>query len=244
MGLIEATQGTDSPALYNLIKALETIAFNANRLDEEQQLAERCLLIMRKAIAGDHPWTAGALAKTGWLLSRSGQYALGEARVQQGLDMFVRLGVEADKEFVAALHWLAMSQERRGDLPSARSTLDRAVEYCRVGALQSNLTCLTTRAHRAQLYIDVGEQARSLVEIDAVIAQLKVAYNPNSDDHARALEARAAALLALQRRPEAIVAQREAVATYTALYGAQREATRQAAGQLAVMGGEAVTVPP
>lgn len=139
---------------------------------------------------------------------------------------------DVDMPAIGARRRLALSQQRRDDYAGALRTLDAAAALCRPPGIAGNLMCLTVRANRADVLAHLGEGATALVEADAALEGLRKIVGIEADEFAQALQARAAALAALDRHDDAIAAQREALATYTKLYGAGNSNTRTAQRRL------------
>jgi tetratricopeptide (TPR) repeat protein len=129
--------------------------------------------------------------------------------------------------------WMGLRQN--GDARAAREAIEAAWNSCTAQQHQQYKLCLTVRANRAQSLADAGQGELALVEADAAAQALQQQLGESSDDLAQALEARASALLALRRRDEALAAQREAVAMFEAVYGAQHVASSRAREALARM---------
>jgi serine/threonine-protein kinase len=233
----ERTQGPDAPPLVLFLATIEQILLWRGDETELVALAERRVAIARKAFAGDHPWTSYALVDSGWYLAKAGRYEEGEARIREAIAMTERLKA-GNPASVGAWRRLALSQDRRGDRAGARHSVDQAVAICAAAEIAGNQNCLTSRATRAQLMADQGEGAAALAEADLALAGLRKVHGRDTDEVAQALEARAAALHALDRADEARAAQREALAAYTAIYGSTHASTLTAQRRLDALGGD------
>ena len=235
---MEAAHGADSGGLIIALSTLEQVVEGRGDYAEQRRLGERRLALARKLFAGDHPWKSMTLADTGWYLARDGQVEEGEARMREAIAAYDRAG-DIDATSLGARRRLALSQQRREDYAAARRTLDEAMVYCRDPEIAANQMCLTVRANRADVMAAQGEGATALAEADAAIEGLLKAVGAQSDEVAQALQARAAALAALDRDAEAIAAQREALAVLTQIHGAGHDSTRNAQRRL-----DALQAPP
>ncbi|HWT15265.1 MAG TPA: serine/threonine-protein kinase [Patescibacteria group bacterium] len=219
----ERTQGVDAAPLVILMEGLEQVLSARGALDQEHALGARRLAIARKNFAQDHAWTASALAEHGWQKSRMGNWQEGEAMIRDAIAMRRRLN-PAGANTVEPLHRLGQSQLRRGDAVAAFASLDEGHATCAVNGIANGKVCLTMRANRAAAMALVGRGEEALRESEQVIALMRERYPTAPDELAQAQEAQARAYAALGRYEEAAASQREALAAFTAIYGAQRSA--------------------
>jgi hypothetical protein len=126
--------------------------------------------------------------------------------------------------------WLGLRQG--GNRNAAQTAIEAAWKNCTTLREEGHKLCLTVRANRAQALAEAGQGELALAEADAAAQALKTQLGERSDELAQALEARASALLALQRHDDALAAQRDAAAMYATVYGAGHVATRRAQAAL------------
>jgi len=214
---IEREQGKDAAPLAIVLTTLETVLEQRGAMDEVRALVERRLAIAQQHFPGDHPWKSAALAESGWMQVQAGEVEAGEARIREAIAAFDRQGDDAISA-LSARRRLAMSLNRRGASAEALATLDAAIASCRKDATMENLICLTVRANRAQIGAQHGEAEAALAEADAVERALAARFGAGGDERGQALEARAAALAALDRLIEARASQEDALRLYQALY--------------------------
>jgi serine/threonine-protein kinase len=234
LDLAERSFGKDSANVIPPLWTLETTAYQRGELDREQRMVERRLAIARAKFPAAHPWVVSALGESGFMLMRSGQAAEGEARMREALRVLEQSGNTGEEaQMIHRRLWLGLRQN--GDRRAAQVAIEAAWKNCTSTQQQGHKMCLTVRANRAQSLAETGQGELALSEADAAAQALKAQLGEHSDELAQALEARASSLLALQRRDEALAAQREAVAMFQSVYGAQHSATRQAGEALAKM---------
>jgi serine/threonine-protein kinase len=234
LGIAERAFGKDSANLIPPLWTLEATAYQRGDLEQEQRLVERRLAVARAALPPRHPWLAGALGESGFILMRNGQVKEGEARMREALQLLEQGGNKGDG--VQVIHrrlWMGLRQN--GNAKAAYEAIDAAWESCTMQQHQQFKLCLTVRANRAQSLAEAGQGKLALGEADAAAQSLKEQLGDSSDELAQALEARASALVALRRRDEALAVQREAVAMLEAVYGAQHIAPLRAREALAKM---------
>ncbi len=233
LALAEQHFGTESPQVIPPIWTLEDVAYWRGDLAEQQRMVERRLAVARAAFPPGHPWVVTALGEAGFLQVRRGEVAAGEARMREAIAQFERDGNRGE-EWQSVQRRLWISLQRRGEPAAALVEIDKAWQSCiEQGSAIDHKMCRTIRANRAQSLAETGQGQQALVEAEAAVAALSTQSGGRSDELGQALEARAAALSALQRSAEAIAAQREALAMYEAVYGAEHSATRQAREVLA-----------
>ncbi len=229
--LAESTFGKDSPNIIMPLWTLIVVAAHSSDLEQEQALAERQLKVARAALPAQHPWLASALGDLGFALMRNGQPIEGEARMREGLRVFEQSGnTGVSMQRIEQRLWSELREQ--GDVVAARTAIEAAWKAC---ADAQNQWCTTVRANRAQSLAEAGQGELALSEADAAAHSLKSQLGERSDALAEALQARASALLALQRRDEALAAQREAADMLEALNGPQHETTLRARKALAQM---------
>ena len=216
MAAIEKSLGPTSAQLIPSLWTLELMLYRQNRLAEERAAVERRLAIARENFKGDHPWVAGALAESGYVLARDEDRAAGEARLREGIAMYERLG----RPDMPPWRRLTELQAGAGELAAALASIENGWKICNELGESASKRCLGARAMRAALLARNGRASEGLAEADLTLEALAKGVPGNSIERAEALEARAYALEALERRDEAIAAQRDAVAVATALYGA------------------------
>ena len=238
MAWIEAEQGVDAPPLVRVVTLLELVARRQGREDEQRALVERRLGIARKAFPGDHPWTAAALAESGWLIAQSGDHATGEARIVEAIAMYERLG-GLDIDAISARRRLAMSQNRRQDAAAASATMGAAAELCSASAMTATLRGLVVRANAIQLAAPRGAQPAMVDEAQAIADTLAANFGPRIDEVSQALEAKAAAQWHLGQSDAARATQAEAVAILREVYGDDHEQLRRGQERLDAMNGPA-----
>lgn len=229
----EAAYGKQSPQVIPPIWSLEDIAYWRGDYAEEERLVERRLEIARAVFPPTHPWVVTALGESGFLLTRNNRVAEGEARMRQAMGLLEQ-AENTGEEMQSIERRLWISLQHRGEPAAALAVIEKAWLHCQQhGKATAHKLCLTIRANRALSQAENGQGQRALTEADAVGTILRAQFGEHSDEYAQALEARAAALLALHRRDEAVVAQRQAVATFEAVYGANHGAVKAARTTLA-----------
>jgi tetratricopeptide (TPR) repeat protein/tRNA A-37 threonylcarbamoyl transferase component Bud32 len=231
IGLIEAAQGPNSPHLHPNLAALADIAFRRGRLDEEAALYRRALQIARDNFPEDHRWVAMSLIDVGSVEARDGDAAQGEAQMREGIAMYRRMG---SPHAVDGLRSLSLFQSQSGDAAGALATLSEAWGLCQSTQRQSEQVCLAARANRAHLLARQGRAAQALSEVEALEQEPNlhmaspVSASAVRSERAQVWRARAAALAALGRKDEALVAQDRAVELLNAEFGAQHPESRTA----------------
>jgi hypothetical protein len=135
---------------------------------------------------------------------------------------------------VTALRYLGVSQYRREAVALALGTLNRAWEACAQYAYQADQLCVVVRANRARLLAMSGQPALGLSEAEAAHADLlRIDPDGLASERAQALQARAAALAYLRRKPEALAQQDAAIALLREKLGETHSETRGAVAQRA-----------
>ncbi|MEP6483666.1 MAG: tetratricopeptide repeat protein, partial [Rudaea sp.] len=234
LSLAEHTFGNDSPNIIPPLWTLEITAYRHGDLEKERQLVERRLAVARAAFPPRHPWVASALGESGYMAMRSGQVQEGEARMREALQLLEQAGNVGDEmEMIQRRLWIGLRSH--GNSTAAHVAIEAAWKSCNAQHRAQHKLCLTVRANRAQSLAETGQAELALIEAEAAAQELKEQLGERSDELAQALEARATALLALQRRDDARAAQQDAVSMFEAVYGAQHSATRQAREALAKM---------
>ncbi len=228
---IERDQGPMAAPLAIALTMLEAVAEREGDIEELGRLSERRLAIAQHNFPGDHPWKTVALTDSGWHMVETGRAAEGEARIREAIAAFDRTG-DDDIGALSARRRLAQTLVRRDDLAGAAQVLDEAIANCRKDETLESMMCLTIRANRAHLAVRLGDAAGALAEADVVAAAMVRGFGAGIDEHAQAVEARAAALGALGRREEARAAQAEALAFYGQLYGETHRSTVRARERL------------
>jgi len=234
LALAERSFGKDSANVIPPLWTLETTAYQRGDIDGEQRLVERRLAIARARFPAAHPWAVAALGESGYMLMRKGQAKEGEARLREALHLLEQAG-NAGEEAQMIQRRLWQGLRRSGDRRAAQSAIEAAWKDCTSLKQRGHKMCLTVRANRAQSLAEAGQGEIALGEADAAALALKAQLGERSDELAQALEARASALLTLRRRDEALAAQRDAIAMFEGVYGAQHTATLQAREALARM---------
>jgi serine/threonine protein kinase len=234
LGVAERAFGKDSPNVIPPLWTLEITAYQRGDLEQEQRLIERRLAVARAAFPPRHPWVVSALGESGFVLMRTGQAKQGEARMREALNLLEQAGNAGDEmQMIQRRLWLGLRSQ--GDDQAAKVAIEAAWKSCAAQPRERHKLCLTVRANRAQSLAEAGQGQLALDEAEAAAQALKAQLGDSSDELAQALEARASALLALQRRDDALAVQREAAAMFEAVYGAQHSATRRAREALARM---------
>jgi len=234
LGIAEGAFGKDSPNVIPPLWTLEVTAYQRGDLEQEQRLIERRLAVARAAFPPQHPWVVSALGESGFALMRSGQAKEGEARMREALNLLEQAGnVGEEMQMIQRRLWSGLRSH--GDGKAARVAIEAAWKSCAAHLGERHKLCLTVRANRAQSLAESGQGQIALDEAEAAAQALKAQLGESSDELAQALEARASALLALQRRDAALASQRDAAAMFEAVYGAQHSATRRAREALARM---------
>ncbi len=231
LALAESAFGKDSPNVIPPLWTLILAAGHQGDLDREQQLAERQLKVARAALPPQHLWVANALGDSGYALMRNGQAKEGEALMREALRVLEQSGNTGEQmQKIQRRLWIVLRE--RGDAKAARTAIESAWKAC---AEVQNQLCMVVRASRAQSLAEAGQAELALSEADAAAQGLEQQLGERSDELAQALQARASALLALQRRDEALAAQREVVDMLEAVNGAQHVTTLNARKTLAQM---------
>ncbi len=234
LGIAERAFGKDSPNVIPPLWTLEITAYHHGDLELEQRLVERHLAVARVAFPPQHPWVASALGESGFMLMRNGQVKEGEARMREALHLLEQAGNDGDEvQMIQRRLWSGL--RRGGNANAAQVAIEAAWKSCSAPKHELNKLCLTVRANRAQSLAEAGQGELALGEAEAAAQALKQQLGERSDELAQALEARASALMALQRRDEALATQRDAVAMFEGVYGAQHVATLHAREALAQM---------
>jgi eukaryotic-like serine/threonine-protein kinase len=229
--LAERSFGKDSPNVIPPLWTLETTAYQRGDLEGEQRLVERRLAIARAKFPATHPWAIAALGESGFMLMRSGQAAEGEARLREALRILAQAHNAGEEvQMIQRRLWLGLRQN--GNRSAAQTAIEAAWKNCSTLREEGHKLCLTVRANRAQSLAEAGQGEVALAEADAAAQALKAQLGEHNDELAQALEARASALLALQRREDALAAQRDAATMYAAVYGAEHVATQRARATL------------
>lgn len=222
--LIEKHHGSESANLWPVLSSLADVYFFKGDIEQERLTLERGLAIARANFPQAHPWVASSLVELGVHYSRQDRWAEGEPLIRQGVAMNEAL---ASPELASALRRLGIAQNRAGDTSGALASLQRAWMVCAAEPANQQL-CTTIRANRATLLARSGKGEEALREADAASAWFD--DNPQLySEHGQALEARAAALLALGRRADALAQQDAVVAMLTTHFGAQHSETRRVA---------------
>ncbi len=234
LSIAEHVFGKESANVIPPLWTLETVAASRGDLEQEQRLVERRLAVARAALAPDHPWLAAALGNSGFVLMRLGQAKEGEKRMREALQLLEKVDNRGeDWQLIQHRLWIGLRQN--GDVRAARIAIDAAWKSCGGQDNEQFTLCLKVRASRAHSLAEAGQGRLALSEAEAAAQGLKQQLGERSDELAQALEARASALLALQRRDEAIAVQREAADMLETLNGAQHVTTVRARKTLAQM---------
>ncbi|MGA9333703.1 MAG: tetratricopeptide repeat protein, partial [Rudaea sp.] len=232
--LSEREFGKQSANVIPSLGTLERTAYHRGDFKQQQQLIERELAIARVAFPPGHPWVTTALGASGFSLMLNGKAKEGEARMREALHLLEQAGNEGlDAQMIQHRLWVGL--RRNGDAKAAQAVIEAAWKNCRAQGYQQQKLCLTVRASRAQSLAEAGQGELALIEAEAAQRGLKKVLGERSEELAQALEARASALLALQRHDAAIAAQREAVDMFEAVNGAQHFTTLRARKTLAQM---------
>ena len=230
MAAIEVRYGAQSTQMIPSLWSLELLLYREGRYEEERKAIGERLAIARATFPGDHPWIAAALAELGEAEARDGEPA-GEARVREGVEMFERLG----RPDARALGSLARAQARDGRDAEALANADRAIAACVDTGTTGNKICLGIRNLRAITLARMGKAEQALGEADAVLADVRKAFDIPIVELADAHTARATALAALGRRDEAVAAGRDAIAVNERIYGTGHPIVRRARAVLAAI---------
>ena len=234
LSIAERVYGKESANVIPPLWTLETVAANRGDLVQEQRLVERRLAVARAALAPDHSWLAAALGQSGFVLMRLGQAKEGEARMRDALHLLEQVGNRGeDLQLIQQRLWIGLRQN--GDGRAARIAIDAAWKSCSEQDNKQFTLCLSIRAGRAQSLAEVGQGELALSEADAAAKGLMQQLGERSEELAQALQARASALLALERRDEALADQREAADMLEKVNGAQHATTLSAREKLAQM---------
>jgi eukaryotic-like serine/threonine-protein kinase len=234
LAMAERTFGKQSANIIPPLWTLEITAYQRGDLEQEQRLVERRLAVARSVFPPSHPWVVSALGESGFVLMRNGDASEGEARMREALHLLELAGNGGQEaQMIQRRLWIGL--RRNGDSKAALVAIEAAWKSCSEHGKQSSQMCLTARANRAQSLAEAGQGELALREADAAAQGLKRQLGESSDELAQALEARASALLALNRRDDARAAQQDAASMFEAVYGAQHSATRQAREALAKM---------
>ncbi|MCI1710029.1 MAG: serine/threonine-protein kinase [Chiayiivirga sp.] len=220
---IEAQQGQDAATLWPVLTSLAANAFIRGDATQEAAYTERALAIARASFPGAHPWKASAMVDRGLQVSRGGDWARGEPMMREGIAIYDELG---SPDVVAALRQLAIAQRSHDDHRGALDSLERAYATCLQHARESHLLCLAIRANRALLMASTGQPARALAEADAALAGLR-GDETRYSEQGQAMEARAAALDALGRHPEARAELDAVIALLAKNFGPEHPETRR-----------------
>ncbi len=234
LGIAERVFGKDSANVIPPLWTLETVADQRGDLELERRLVERRLAVARSALSPDHPWLAITLGKSGFVLMRLGQAKEGEARMRDALHLLEQAGNHGeDWQMVQRRLWVGLREN--GDPRAARVAIEAAWKSCVEQRSQQFKLCLSVRVSRAQSLAEVGQGELALSEAEAAAQELKEQLGVRSEELAQALEARASALLGLDRRDEALAAQREAADMFEAVNGVQHDTSLRARKTLALM---------
>lgn len=226
MAIVEKNQGPNSPRLLPNLSQLGSVLYRLGKPKEETDTYRRALEIARKNYPGDHPWTADALADLGWTTARYGDYAAGLQQMHEAVAMLDRL---KSPRVVTVLRRLGVLLHRHGDTGEALATFNRAWQICRDNDQILEQHCIVIRANRAQALALTGDGAQALGEAEAAhAALLKLQVEGLESERGQALQARAAALAALQRKDEALAQQDEVIAMLSKAYGAEHDETKGA----------------
>ena len=220
---IEAQQGQDAATLWPVLTSLAANAYIRGDAAQEAAYTERALAIARASFPGAHPWKASAMVDRGLQVSRGGDWRRGEAMMREGIAIYDELG---SPDVVAALRQLAIAQRSHDDNTGALSSLERAYTTCLQHARESHLLCLAIRANRALLMARTGNPTQALAEADAALAGL-LGDSTRYSEQGQAMEARAAALDALGRRPEARAELDAVIALLAKNFGPEHPETRR-----------------
>jgi len=225
--------GAQAPTLVPPLRLLALVSAQRGRVDEERAYYERVLALARAAFPKDHPWTADGLTETGWCLVRQGQVEEGEGRMRDAVAMLDRLG---NKGQLAASAWrqLGLSQDRRGDA-NALSSLERSWGLCQGTSFEQGKVCQAVRVNRARMLARAGSGDEALREADSTLVAISKRQGRTLDLQAQAHEARAAAFVALDRRTEAVAAQKQALLAYTQAYVPGHDLIERARRDLAAL---------
>ncbi len=224
MRIVEKHQGPDSPHLWPNLSGLAGVLHDRGQTDEAAARYEGALAIARKTYRTDHPWVAHSLIDVGWVKVERGEYEAGERDLQEAIAIHTRLN---SPRVVNGLRRLGVSQARRGDLSTARATLQRGWDTCEARDQRDYGNCVVMRANLANVLARSGEAEIALLHADAAVAAL-AGHTGMADQKSQALQARAAALAALDRIDDARLAHDEAVALLIDAFGPAHPTTREA----------------
>lgn len=234
LAIAELAYGKESANVIPPLWTLEAVADQKGDPELENRLVERRLAVARAALPPGHPWLLAALGKSGFMMMRMGQSRDGEQRMRGALHLLEQAGnLGEDWQGIQRNLWIGL--RRQGDANAARVAIEAAWKSCDVQRLQQHKLCLIVRASRAQSLADAGQGEMALSEADTAAQGLKQQLGERSDELAQALQARASALLTLERRDEALAAQREAADMLEGVNGAQHATTLGAREKLAQM---------
>lgn len=232
--IAESVFGKESANVIPPLWTLETVADQKGDLELESRLVERRLAVARAALRPGHPWLLAALGKSGFMMMRMGQSKDGEQRMRDALRLLEEAGnLGEDWQSIQLNLWIGLRQQ--GDASAARVAIEAAWKSCFEQRLQQHKLCLIVRVNRAQSLAEAGQGEMALSEADAAANGLMQQLGERSDELAQALQARASALLALQRRNEALAVQSEAADMLEGVNGAQHVTTLNARERLTQM---------
>ena len=234
LSLSEHTFGKESANLIPSLWTLERTAYHRGNFEQQLRLVERELAIARVALPPGHPWITVALGASGFALMLNGKANEGEVRMREALHLLEQAGNKGeDLQTIQRRLWIGLRQN--GEAKAAQVVIETAWKNCSEQGFQQHKLCLVVRASRSRSLAEAGQGELALSEAEAAEQGLKIVLGERSEELAQAIEARASALLALQRHDAATAAQREAADMFEAVNGAQHFTTLRARKTLTQM---------
>jgi serine/threonine-protein kinase len=221
---------SESAAMLPLLSQLGELAYARGDAEAERGFLEQRLELARRLYPGDHVWHADALLDRAILGRNLGEDA--SPWFEAASTMYARLGSPA--EATARGQW-AVATAVQGRPEAALALLVPVERLCAQAEAADGFHCLSARISQSRVLVAAGRPRQALDVISQLAAALDRLSAEPTRHHADALEARAAALLALGQTQEAAEDLRRAQDIFLSIYGEHHRATRRVAAQRAAL---------
>jgi len=216
-------KGAEHVSVGAVQQNMGAIRLKQGRLEEARDLLEGARVIMARSLGDAHPSVGRIEMNLGALAIKSGDFERAAAHLERTVELFGSR--DAPNDLYQALVNLSLVQRKRGDLPGATASLDRAlvaVERAHGKRHSGYATVLTSLANVASAR---GEHERAL-ELDREALEIREALlGADHEEIAYPLGGIANELAALGRNAEALPIYRRQLGIVTRALGEQHART-------------------